>query len=69
MRLDLSDDPNEPATPLSLGYRVGRHALLALPDEMRANGTHHVTLNLSSERPVREVIEELADDVLPAFHD
>ena len=69
MRLDLSDDPHEPATPLSLGYRAGRHALLALLDEMRETGTHHVTLNLGSERPVREVMEELAADVLPMFHE
>ena len=69
MRLDLSDDPHEPATPLSLGYRAGRHALLALFDEMRETGTHHVTLNLGSERPVREVMEELASDVLPMFHE
>jgi luciferase-type oxidoreductase len=69
MRLDLSDDPHEPATPLSLGYRAGRQALLALLDEMRATGTHHVTLNLNSERPVREVMEELAADVLPSFHE
>ena len=69
MRLDLSDDPHEPATPLSLGYRAGRHALLALLNEMRENGTHHVTLNPGSDRPVRDVMEELAAEVLPAFHD
>jgi len=69
MRLDLSDDPHEPATPLSLGYRAGRHALLALLNEMHENGTHHVTLNPGSDRPVRDVMEELAAEVLPAFHD
>ncbi|MEM5342812.1 TIGR03571 family LLM class oxidoreductase [Paraburkholderia azotifigens] len=69
MRLDLSDDPHEPATPLSLGYRAGRHALVALLDEMRETGTHHVTLNLNSERPVREVMEELAAELLPVFHE
>ncbi|MBN3755547.1 TIGR03571 family LLM class oxidoreductase [Paraburkholderia sp. Tr-20389] len=69
MRLDLSDDPHEPATPLSLGYRAGRHALLALLADMRETGTHHVTLNLASERPVRDAMAELAADVLPAFHD
>ncbi|MBN3767701.1 LLM class oxidoreductase [Burkholderia sp. Ac-20365] len=69
MRLDLSDDPYEPATPLSLGYRAGRHALLAVLNEMRENGTHHVTLNLGSDRPVSDVMEELAAEILPAFHD
>jgi len=68
MRLDLSGDPHERATPLPLGYRAGLNALLELLREMRENGTHHVTLNLTSDRPVREVIEELAADVLPHFH-
>ncbi|MEI6001467.1 TIGR03571 family LLM class oxidoreductase [Paraburkholderia bengalensis] len=68
MRLDLSDDPHEPAAPLPLGYRAGRHALIAALDDMRDSGTHHVTLNLNSQRPVREVMEELAADVLPHFH-
>jgi len=68
MRLDLSDDPHEGATPLSLGYRSGRHALVELLGEMRANGTHHVSLNLNSDRPVREVLDELATEVLPYLH-
>ena len=65
MRLDLSEDPHEPATPRSPGYRVGRHALLGVLDDMRENGTHHVTLNLRSDRPVRDAMEELAAE---AFH-
>jgi luciferase-type oxidoreductase len=68
MRLDLSDDPYEVATPLSLGYRAGRHALVELLEQMRRDGTHHVSLNLNADRPVREVMEELAVDVLPQFH-
>jgi len=68
MRLDLRDDPHEPAASLPLGYRAGRHALIAALDDMRDSGTHHVTLNLTSQRPVREVMEELAADVLPHFH-
>ncbi|WP_035558261.1 LLM class oxidoreductase [Burkholderia sp. 9120] len=68
MRLELSHDPHEPVQPLSLGYRTGRHALVAILNEMRAGGTHHVTFNLSPERPVAEAIEELADEVLPLFH-
>ncbi|HEY1996966.1 TIGR03571 family LLM class oxidoreductase [Paraburkholderia sp.] len=68
MRLDLSADADEPATALSLGYRSGRHALSGLLRDMRAHGTHHVSLNLSSGRPSREVLEELAAEVLPEFH-
>ncbi|APR38981.1 TIGR03571 family LLM class oxidoreductase [Paraburkholderia sp. SOS3] len=69
LRLELSDAADEPATPLALGYRAGRHALAALLRAMREHGTHHVSLNLpSSPRAPREVIEELAQYVLPEFH-
>lgn len=69
MRLDLSADPNEKATPIPLGYRVGRHGLADLLRGMRDSGTHHVSLNSpASGRPPHEVIEELAAEVLPEFH-
>lgn len=69
MRLDLSDDADEPATDIPLGYRTGRHALASLLHDMRERGTHHVTLNISSERrPARDIIEEVAAYVLPEFH-
>jgi hypothetical protein len=36
---------------------------------MRDSGTHHVTLNITSERrPARDIIEEVAAYVLPEFH-
>ncbi|WP_065502550.1 MULTISPECIES: LLM class oxidoreductase [Burkholderia cepacia complex] len=69
MRLDLATHPDAPATALSLGYATGRRALIDILQDMRAAGTHHVTLNPGSDRPVREVIEELAEHVLPVFHD
>ncbi|MFM0223738.1 LLM class oxidoreductase [Paraburkholderia dipogonis] len=68
MRLELSSDPHEPAQAVSLGYRTGRHALIDILKALRADGTHHVTFNLSSERPVADVINELAEEVLPQFH-
>jgi luciferase-type oxidoreductase len=68
MRLELSSDPHEPAQAVSLGYRTGRHGLIDILKALRADGTHHVTFNLSSKRPVAEVINELADEVLPRFH-
>ncbi|WP_345816128.1 LLM class oxidoreductase [Paraburkholderia sp. PREW-6R] len=69
MRVELSSDPHEPAQPVTLGYRTGRHALIDILGAMRADGTHHVTFNLASQRPVSEVIDELASEVLPHFHD
>ncbi|SPB13898.1 sugar ABC transporter substrate-binding protein [Caballeronia novacaledonica] len=69
MRLDLSDNADEPATDVPLGYRTGHRALVALLHDMRESGTHHVTLNITSERrPARDIIEEVAAHVLPAFH-
>ncbi|MGV8919267.1 MAG: LLM class oxidoreductase [Pseudomonas sp.] len=69
MRLDLSADPHEAPTALSLGYRTGRHGLRDILQAMQDSGTHHVSLNLTNtERPVMEVLEELAQDVLPEFH-
>ncbi|MDR8732036.1 LLM class oxidoreductase [Burkholderia pseudomultivorans] len=69
MRLDLDANPDAPPTALPLGYATGRRALIGLLQDMRAAGVHHVTLNLHADRPVREVIEEIAAYVLPAFHD
>ncbi|TDY21238.1 luciferase-type oxidoreductase [Paraburkholderia sp. BL6665CI2N2] len=68
MRLELSSDPHEPAQAVTLGYRAGRLALIDILKALRADGTHHVTFNLSSERPVAEIVNELADEVLPLFH-
>ncbi|NIE67128.1 TIGR03571 family LLM class oxidoreductase [Burkholderia sp. Ax-1719] len=68
MRLQLSDDANEVATPVPLGYRTGRRALVGVLEAMRAAGMHHVTFNLGGERPAREVLDELAAEVLPQFH-
>ncbi|MBN3820108.1 LLM class flavin-dependent oxidoreductase, partial [Paraburkholderia sp. Se-20369] len=69
MRLDLDARPDAPATALPLGYATGRHALLRVLQDMRAAGTHHVSLNLGSNRPVRDVLEEIAAHVLPSFHE
>lgn len=69
MRLDLDEDPDEPAADIPLGYRTGRRGLITVLRDMRESGTHHVTLNITSERrPARDIIEEVAADVLPEFH-
>ncbi|WP_322052429.1 LLM class oxidoreductase [Paraburkholderia bannensis] len=68
MRLQLSDAAHEPATSVPLGYRTGRIALVGLLEAMRDAGMQHVTFNLGGERPAREVLDELAAEVLPHFH-
>ncbi|WP_300729944.1 LLM class oxidoreductase [Pseudomonas sp.] len=68
--LDLVDDPDHPRTPLRGGYvlRTGRKGLIALLQEWQAAGVNHAALGIQfSERPVDDVIEELAREVLPHF--
>jgi luciferase-type oxidoreductase len=68
MRLELADQADTPATAINLGYRSGSRALVDVLEQQRAGGTHHVALSLASGRPWDEVLDELARDVLPAFH-
>lgn len=69
MRLDLADRADEGIAPLNLGYRTGSRALVGLLEQMRESGTHHVALNLTdTARPPAEILDELAETVLPAFH-
>lgn len=68
--LDLVDDPDHPRTPLRGGYvlRTGRKGLIALLEEWRQAGVNHAALGIQfSERPAAEVIQELAEEVLPYF--
>lgn len=70
VRLELSENASEPPTALNLGYRTGAQHLVAILEQMRAAGVHHVALNITaSQRPVHDVIDELAQAVLPKFHD
>ncbi|NVN10096.1 hypothetical protein, partial [Nguyenibacter vanlangensis] len=64
--LDLADDPDEPFQPVSFGGRVGRKGFLDHLGRLRAIGVDHVAVLLRrSVRPVEEVLDELAGDVLP----
>lgn len=68
--LDLVADPDHPRTPLRGGYvlRTGRKGLIALLEEWQRAGVNHAALGIQfSQRPAAEVIQELAEDVLPHF--
>lgn len=66
--LDLTSDPDAVATPIHLGYRVGRNRLKELLALLRLAGIAHVALNLKyGSRPAPEVVEEIAEYVLPYF--
>lgn len=68
--LDLVDEPSYPRTPQRGGYvlRTGRNGLIELLNEWRHAGVNHAALGIQfSERPVAEVLQELAEEVLPHF--
>lgn len=66
--IDLTDDPDSAATPIFLGYRIGRIRLIEMLDELKSMGVHHVIFNLRhSVRPAEEVMRELAVEVLQHF--
>ncbi|MBK5344140.1 LLM class oxidoreductase [Pseudomonas sp. TH49] len=69
LHLDLVADPNSPMKPLRFGGRGGRNSLIDALEELREAGVQHVGLHLRhSTRPIAEVIEEMAQYVLPWFH-
>jgi luciferase-type oxidoreductase len=68
--VDLVDDPDHPRTPQQGHYvlRTGRKGLIALLEEWQAAGVNHAALGIQfSGRPAAEVLQELAEYVLPHF--
>ena len=66
--IDLQAQPDAPMRPIDLGYRLGRDTLVGLLEQLRDMGVNHVMLNLkNSKRPAGEVLEELAQHVVPRF--
>ena len=68
--IDLDDNPHYPRTPQQGGYvlRTGRHGLVDLLREWREAGVNHAALGVQmARRPAQEVIQELAEEVLPLF--
>lgn len=64
---DLEDNPDAPLK-VGRGIRTGRNALLDLWERQRGEGVSHVALNLKPlRRPASEVMQELAEFVLPRF--
>ncbi|WP_028745916.1 LLM class oxidoreductase [Rhizobium mesoamericanum] len=66
--LDLADDPAEPATARRFGARIGRNGFIDHLQAVEDAGVDHLALLLRpSRRPLNEVIDELARDVLPVL--
>ena len=68
--IDLVDDPAYPRTPLRGGFvlKTGRNGLIDLLGEWREAGVNHAALGMQfASRPPAEIIQELAEEVLPHF--
>jgi len=68
MVLNLCEDPGAAPRPIRLGLSTGSRALVDHLEHMSALGVAHVSFNLRpNDRPVNELLQELAEDVLPHF--
>lgn len=66
--LNLSDDPDQPFMRIPGGFSAGRNGLLEYLDQARAVGVNHIALNPRiSRQPYGEIMDELAEYVLPEF--
>ncbi len=70
IHLDLADNPDEPLQRWRFGFRGGRKALAAELRALRAVGVDHIGLHLRRNvRPLDETLREIAEYVLPQFHE
>ena len=68
LQVDLAEDPDERASPVEFGFRIGRRHLVEHLRELEGIGVGHVLVGLrSSRRSAAEVIDELGEHVVPAF--
>lgn len=66
--IDLSEDPDEPPTPIFLGFRAGHRYITDYLGTLRDIGVNHVGLNLKyATRPAHEIVQELGEFVVPHF--
>lgn len=68
LQIDLAEDPDEADSPINFGFRMGHRRLVEHLRDLQGIGVNHVSLGLgASRRPIREVVEELAEHVVPHF--
>jgi hypothetical protein len=68
LQIDLAEDPDESASPIGFGFRIGHRRLVEHLGDLRDIGVNHVLLGVgASRRPIREVVDELARHVVPHF--
>lgn len=65
---DLAENPDAPLRFIGNRFTAGRNALINLWTQQQEQGVNHVALNLKpSRRPAEEIMQELAEFVLPQF--
>lgn len=66
--IDLAEDPDERPTPIHLGFRTGRHALIKFLQLSETIGVNHIILNFKyGRRPIDDVLKEMKEYVVPHF--
>ncbi|WP_089970160.1 LLM class oxidoreductase [Lihuaxuella thermophila] len=66
--LDLHEHPDHPATPFKFGATIGRNELVRHLKRLEQIGVTHMAFHFRhSQRPIPEVLHELAEYVLPEF--
>lgn len=66
--IDLTDNPNDPPTPIHLGLRLGVNHLLTYLKSVEEIGVNHLALNLRFNRAdIESTMKKLADEILPDF--
>lgn len=68
LQIDLSEDPDERASPISFGFRLGHRRLVEHLTDLREIGVNHVQLGFgASRRPLPQIVDEMARHVVPHF--
>ena len=66
--IDLADDPDEPAQPIHLGFRLGMKHLHGYLKSLEEIGVNHVALNLRfNQADIETTLKRMADELLPDF--
>lgn len=66
--VDLSEDPNEAPTFMRLGFKSGSMYLREYLQGLKDIGVNHVILSSKeSDRPADEIMQQLAEEVVPYF--
>lgn len=68
--LDLLADPDAASSPIRFGARMGRRAAIHHFRALAGAGVDHLAINLRpSQRPITQVLTEIAAEIIPALND